>query len=1003
MDEIKKIIQLGTEVEGSWKGGDVLVIFEDESIEPIRVNSSELYKVYEEYGLQHGMDISNLTDVAENIPDEDIMIADVQNKEELDAAMAEFNAAKEKAAGAKKKPGTPVTPVPVVVPPTKGTETPERELPPERGATERLNDKVKSKSSGGKKAVAAILAGAAGIGAGVGAAQFISDYLQNRTSYEHNIDDENTDTDENTYDWFTNYVQGSEFASLMGEMDQSDLRRQVAEDAAELVTFFHMQTHKEGNFRLAEDGDVYLDLSIEEATALTVFLNYTDPIELNEILGSYNFDATTITDLVESAMSKLMTYYMNAQEISGVSSIIHDENSRALFERFENDILLFNAMHDTTTSDKLIRDLYYTFVLNGQPNIDNVPASVKFLIGNMMESFQLKENANAEHAILFDQYHGLSFEDEMCYFVENYVLRQPGGYSSLSEEQKQLYRDTYASSLIESGTTLVDMFSNGIVMNEDNSTQEQRDATTSITDVINMSGYCNTAYQQLSEAIANRYAMLDTNDNRPGLDRIFNAAQTLFSTYDNYFGYLNGKSDQIAVLINNRRHTAYNNSLDSFSGLTQGGIDDFINETGTPTGENTNTTTEEVEYDDLTPEEQTQVEEQKNLEEAEYIISNINADSGKAATDYINSTQYNFNPGTVTNDFNGEVYELNPMGFLSGVAFMYAFGGGAPTAQDSQIQAAASAAADNYLNSISKEHQDAIATKMGTSWENARAQLKTTYINGYTSQMEQFISLAISDGQRMRELTDQEKAFVDEQNEKAEQDTNSQDQQETPGNNDDQPTEGEVTLPVPGPNGEILEPEVNPNENETGDDNLDIQTGEGEQPYDGEYTEDPEYNNSTSEENTQSNGIEDPQVEPNIPEGPSLEDPNIVENTADGEVPYAGGEYYEQDPQPEQVEQNTATNGEEVVNEAAPEAPTVAEETTTQEAPVESEPVVESQPAVEAPAVVEQAAAAPEVQAPVQQQSSSIPNEVIQQAVDAVMNETFAQQDNVEAEAVKTM
>lgn len=990
MDEIKKIIQLGTEVEGKWKGGDVFVIFKDESIEPIKVNGSELYKVYEEYGLQHDMDISNLTDVAENIPDEDILIADVQNKDELDAAMAELNAAKEKAANAKKKPGTSFPPVSVVVPSPEETEVPERVLPPEGRATERLNDKVKSKSSGGKKAIAAILAGAAGIGAGVGAAQFISDYLQNRTSYEHNIDDENTDTNENTYDWFTDFIKGTEFGNLMGEMDQSDLRRQVAEDAAELVTFFHTQTHKEENFRLAEDGDVYLDLSIEEATALTIFLNYTDPIQLNEILGSYSFDATTITDLVESAMSKLMTYYMNAQEISGVSSIIHDQNARALFERFENDILLFNAMHDTTTSDKLIRDLYYTFVLNGQPNIDSIPASVKFLIGNMMESFQLKENASAEHAILFDQYHGLSFEDEMCYFVENYVLGQPGGYSSLSEEEKQIYRDTYASSLIESGTTLVDMFSNGVVMNEDNSTQEQRDAITSITDVINMSGYCDTAYRQLSEAIANRYAMLDTDDNRPGLDKIFDAAHTLFSTYDNYFGYLNGKSDQIAVLINNRRHTTYNNSLDSFSGLTQGGIEAFINETGTPTGGNTNTTTEQVEYDDLTPEEQTQVNEPKILEEAEYIISNINVDSGKSATDYINSTQYNFYPEKVTNDFNGEVYELKPMAFLSGVSFLYAFGNGAaPTAQDSQIQAAANAAAENYLNNISKEHQDAIANKMGTSWENARAQLKNTYISGYTSQMEQFISLAISDGQKIRKLTDEEKAFVEEKNREAEQDTNGQDQQETPGNNDDQPTEGEVTLPVPDPNGEIPEREVNPNENETGDPNLDIPNGEGEQPYDGEYTEDPEYNNSTSEENTQSNGIEDPQVEPNIPEGPSLEDPNIVENTADGEVPYAGGEYYEQDSQPEQVEQNTATNGEEVVNEAAPEVPTVAENTSTSTGNTSTSNVQETFSNVSA--------------APAQKQSS-ISDDDIKKAIEEVLGglDASAQENSVDVN-VKTM
>ena len=1007
---IKKIIQLGTEENGKWQGGDVLVFFDDESIAPIKVNKENRSQVYERYALQHGMNIDDLATVVENMPDEDLTIADYANKEEFDAAIAEFEAAKKKADSMKKAPKTPAAPV--VVPPVTGTGVKQPEnLPPERGAADELDDKVLSKSSAWKKGTAialAIGAGAAGAAAGFDALQ---DYLQGRTNYNQNIDDENTIED--TYDWFTNFIQGTEFGNLMEKMDETDLRRQVSEDAAKLVTFFHTQTHKEGNFRLNEDGDVYLDLSMEEATALTIFLNYTDPIQLNEILGSYNLDATTMTDYVESAMTKLTAYYMNAQEISGVADIIHDQDSRILFERFENDILIFNAQHDTTTTDKFIKDLYYTYVLNGQPNFDHIPASVKFLVANMMDSFQLKENANAEHAQLFDQYHGSSFEEEIEYFVDNYVLQQPGAYASASEEQKQLYRDTYAKSLIEPGTQLVDMFANGVVMNEDNSTQEQRDALASITDIINRSGYCNASYEQLSSAIANRYSMLNTNDNRPGFDQIFASTQSLFSSLDNYFGYLNGKSDQIAVLINNRRHTAYNNSLDSIVGMAPSDIDAFVNDGGVPTGGITTTTTEEVEYDDLTPEEQQQVDDQKAVIEAEYAKQNATAQGGIGANSYANSGQYQFNPGSVTNGFNGEVYDLNSMGFASGVAYMYAFGGGAPSVQDSQIQAAADAAAENYLNSISKENQDAIARGMGTSWENARAQLKSAYMSGYTSQMQSEISSAIAEGQRMKELTEQEKQFVDSENEKAQEDTESQD---TPTTTPDEGiTEGEVDIPnepVPGPDGVVPQPEVDPNTNETGDPNIDVQTGEDELPVGDDY--DPEPQPVAPEESVVDDtqvvpGLEEPQIEE--PSNDLTGDPNIDVQAGEDEVAIPEGSY-EAEPQPEQVEESNVEANSETVVEAAPEAPTVAEEVPTQEAPAESEPVVESEPAVEAPAVVEQApvaepvqqqAAAPEVQAPVQQQPASVPEAVIQQAVEEVMNEAFAPQETVEDEVVKTM
>ena len=230
---------------------------------------------------------------------------------------------------------------------------------------------------------------------------------------------------------------------------------------------------------------------------------------------------------------------------------------------------------------------------------------------------------------------------------------------------------------------------------------------------------------------------------------------------------------------------------------------------------------------DLTLEEQKKIEKQEVIIEAEVAKANASAKGALDANKYANSGQYQFNPGNVTNSFNGEVYDLNSMGFASGVAYMYAFGGGAPSAQDNQIQNNSNSTAEDYLDSISKEEQEDIARGMGVSWADAKEQLRNAYLSGYTSQMQSEISSAIEEGKRIKELTEQEMQFVDDDNLSVQQ--NIGDQIATTTSLESNPAEEEVSVQVknsPELDGIAVKPEINQNEYKEADPNIDLPTSE---------------------------------------------------------------------------------------------------------------------------------------------------------------------------------
>lgn len=994
MDRIKKIIQVGSyngeTNEWSNNNGQAYVLFEDDAIAPVVLEHEDMYKAYEALGKQLGIDVSNpdaLGDVIKAAAENGVMeFCNKENVEELNAANALLAAENERAQalGRGRGTGSAGGVIPTVTPPSGGDgpngtgEGGSGDDPEEvEDYREELASPVKVNKHIGRKILAGVLVAGAGFSAGFTASQMMHQQAENT----RDVDDDADKDQDQTIDFNT-----ATFDELMDSMSDDDVRKVASQTAMDLVENFHEATHKEGNFRLAEDGETYLDLSFEEALVLTTFANYSEPEQLYEIFGTYNITSTQAQDLLESARTKMITYYMNAIEPSGLAEMFQSDEDRAFFQNFESEVITFNAMHSTDTSDQVIRDVYYNYILDGATNYPNVGSVAKLLsIDAVYGGLNLVESASTEHT-QFLQFHGMGEEAETRYYVENILHLN---YDELSAEEIATYR----TNIIESGTELVSLLPSGEVMTEDNSTAQELEGNVSITDLVDKMGLCNAVNSEIAEKVqaldtmeanhANmvgqqitvvnnsismtlREAGLDeladrvdqslttalsddllseiraasseaeqavenyenkiatiNDENRPTMEQIINAANRHTALLENYAGSMK----DVATLINNRRHVeAYSYEADKngyigvdesgipiydssvLDGKSQEEIDEFVKENGVVIDEKTETTTEEVTEDELTEEEKEQVEEEKAVIEAQFAKDNAAANGQITANSHANSSFYAFSPSSVTNPANGEVYDLNSMTFANGVAYSQAFGGNVPSTSDSQIQNAAEVAAENYLNGISSADQEAIANGMGTSWANARAQLKEAYKSGYITQMQTEISTAISVGNEMKAATEAAMKEVDELNKGQTEET----AETTP---ETQPSEDENSNTDPGiqEGEEAVEttPDVQPNEDEnTNSDDMTNDTGAGED------TPNAAPDESTSEVT-----------------GEEEYDPNIGEQFQEGEILI------------EDADGNKVDNGGEVELPVQP-APEVEVQSNVVEE-TKAEPVVEATPAVE--------------------------------------------------------
>ena len=165
---------------------------------------------------------------------------------------------------------------------------------------------------------------------------------------------------------FDNKKERSKYAILDFDMSNaSQIQKEFLNDTARLITKFHEQTHKENNFRLEEDDEHYLDLTLDEAISLNIMLNDYSEEEITEIFGYKFMSLEKIKTSIKSSYNKLILYYMNAKEKSYISDIIKDEEKKKIFEDIEEKVLRFNQDTNKKNNNEIKKDKFYQYITRG--------------------------------------------------------------------------------------------------------------------------------------------------------------------------------------------------------------------------------------------------------------------------------------------------------------------------------------------------------------------------------------------------------------------------------------------------------------------------------------------------------------------------------------------------------------------------------------------------------------------------------------------------------------
>ena len=192
---------------------------------------------------------------------------------------------------------------------------------------------------------------------------------------------------------FDNKKERSKYAILDFDISYaSKIQKEFLNDTARLITKFHEQTHKENNFRLEEDDEHYLDLTLNEVISLNIMLNEYSEEEMTEIFGSYKLDSQKIDSSIKSLYDKLIVYYMNAKEKSYISDIIKDEEMKKMFEDIEEKVLRFNNASSLNLDDIYNDEIYQKITSSNFEDFKSYIQIIPFM-GAIMKNSNLEENS----------------------------------------------------------------------------------------------------------------------------------------------------------------------------------------------------------------------------------------------------------------------------------------------------------------------------------------------------------------------------------------------------------------------------------------------------------------------------------------------------------------------------------------------------------------------------------------------------------------------------------
>lgn len=541
----------------------------------------------------------------------------------------------------------------------------------------------------------------------------------------------------------------------------------------EAVEAFNQKAADPNNFALEQDKTT-LYLTVDEAMSLNVLMNNYTAEELFDIFGTREFTTTNVMENARNAYSKLSTYYMNAKEPSGLSSLINDEKARDFFERHENAVIAFNNNPSIELSDQVIKNLYYDYVYTGAA-------------GNYTD---IKNPGVAWIATSS----GFGFE------LANRNIPEYKKINNISEEEKAKYGEAVAEKGLElrkitNSELLSDINEEieiGTLDEIDNkslcalATTKTRDSIEALTNLqqINQAVNLGVAKDDLEEGLKeigassdliNKVKSAGINISQELLDEISAYSSDANELVDNYNSSVGSYQEKEAILeaaisaardkyngkgeidlddlVNNRFRTLQKeNDKDNdkksdliigkdkndtpivdgekFDDLSEEEQKEFIKDEGKLVEETTTTTEVKVDKEDLTQEEQQQVTSQEKVLKEIENVSNQYIEAGvKDAISYTESSEYDFKNDNVTNPYNNEKKNIDDMSLFNGVSHGMAFGDASVVSEinkinssDAQIQEAMNKYSKDELaelkSLLSSDAESYLKNKYGNDWVN---------------------------------------------------------------------------------------------------------------------------------------------------------------------------------------------------------------------------------------------------------------------------------------------
>lgn len=619
----------------------------------------------------------------------------------------------------------------------------------------------------------------------------------------------------------------SKVDELLSKLPTDNERRVFFETVDTVLVELNELTQDKEVFALEEDKDAVLEFSTDEIISAMMVLNDYSKDELKEIFGDKELNAQAILSNYQKFAFKMSIYAMNGKAPSTISTLIRNEENRDWFETIEKALVKFNKEQTNENSDKLIRlfAYFYQHGINGTDNLENDEASlngVKNLVLNMMRGYY---DANVE-------------EDYNKYLVVSTApseLDNKYRENKLSQVQKGETLKFYLDEA-EKGVCTISVVEKHIKNTIDNLEESLEDVTKiklSLVESIIDAGEDALASKILEEGLSDEVLLEFENSSKKAkkaLDTYRDSLMSIDSSYPSFdeiravLSEVYGPFEEIKddILYNNRvrgleKINEFSNGStmteDEWNSMSAEEQDAYIKENGEIVSTTTQTTEENVDYEDLTPEEQEEADKQKEeiTNEVQVGDETYKGDTTEAAkAGYNDAVSFAEESGAYSHS---DVYNrINPNyptkvptnGTLSNIAQVaYAFNGETITINDSQIQA--------------RLASDLAAYKKTTS----DSQMIEAYKSAWISAMNQKLSSAISAGRTLRAQAEEEyEKALQESNKKEESTTEREEtttnKEETTTQKEETTTEKEETTTDKTPvvtekeNEDVIDPNLNP-------------------------------------------------------------------------------------------------------------------------------------------------------------------------------------------------